>query len=241
MNEPALGRGFGFALWSLGMLGGLAVVLTWPAVSISGHAVQPPSLLGYAVVLALAVKVGGSVAPGLGLRAPVVEALTSRRPVIAPLGSQLVPGVLGGAVGALIAIALVQVAPADNPASLPYAPSLMTRVLGGGITEEIFFRWGTMALVLWVLWRVFQRKEEKPRPLLVWGAITISAVLFGAYHLPGVAALTGPLSPEMVAYVFAGPAAFGFVAGALFWRYGLEAAIIAHAMTHVFHDVAYAL
>lgn len=34
-------------------------------------------------------------------------------------------------------------------------------------------------------------------------------------------------------YVVLGNAAFGLVAGWLYWRYGLEAAVLAHAGAHV--------
>jgi hypothetical protein len=37
----------------------------------------------------------------------------------------------------------------------------------------------------------------------------------------------------VVAYVTIGNALFGVVAGYLFWRYGLEAAIAAHVSAHV--------
>jgi hypothetical protein len=43
----------------------------------------------------------------------------------------------------------------------------------------------------------------------------------------------GELSSPVVTYVIGGNAVFGVVAGWLFWRFGLEAAILAHAIAHV--------
>jgi membrane protease YdiL (CAAX protease family) len=37
----------------------------------------------------------------------------------------------------------------------------------------------------------------------------------------------------MLAYVLAGNTVFGIVAGYLYWRWGLETAILAHAGAHV--------
>jgi membrane protease YdiL (CAAX protease family) len=62
----------------------------------------------------------------------------------------------------------------------------------------------------------------------------VSALAFGAGHLPAAAAAVGRLDPATVGYVLAFNGAFGLVAGFLFWRRGLEAAMIAHALAHVF-------
>lgn len=67
----------------------------------------------------------------------------------------------------------------------------------------------------------------------MWAAIAISAVIFGVLHLPTTAALIGRLTQPVIIYVVAGNALFGLMTGYLFWRHGLEAAIIAHASAHV--------
>jgi membrane protease YdiL (CAAX protease family) len=45
------------------------------------------------------------------------------------------------------------------------------------------------------------------------------------------------LSPEvtapLVAYIIVGNAAFGFIAGYLYWKRGLECAIAAHMIAHI--------
>src|SRR5690606_20504576 len=110
---------------------------------------------------------------------------------------------------------------------------LSARILYGGIREELMLRWGLMSLLLWLSWRFIQRKSTSPSALLYWLAIIASAVLFGVGHLPAAHALVGDLSFPVVAYVIGGNAAFGVLAGWLFWRFGLEAAILAHAITHV--------
>jgi membrane protease YdiL (CAAX protease family) len=45
--------------------------------------------------------------------------------------------------------------------------------------------------------------------------------------------LVGVLTVEMLAYVLAGNTVFGIVAGYLYWTWGLETAILAHAGAHV--------
>ena len=63
--------------------------------------------------------------------------------------------------------------------------------------------------------------------------IVLSALVFGLAHLPVVATAVGPLPASAAAYVTLANAAFGLVAGYLFWRHGLEAAIIAHVAAHL--------
>ncbi len=64
-------------------------------------------------------------------------------------------------------------------------------------------------------------------------AIVGSALLFGAGHLPIAAMLAGGLTLPLTLYVITGNSIFGIVAGFLYWRRGLEAAIIAHMSVHV--------
>lgn len=90
-----------------------------------------------------------------------------------------------------------------------------------------------MSVLVWAFWVVFQGREGAPGGVWVWTAIAVSAVVFGLAHLPAAAALVGALTRPVVAYVVAGNALFGLVAGYLYWRSGLEAAILAHASARV--------
>lgn len=114
-----------------------------------------------------------------------------------------------------------------------FSPPLLARVLYGGVTEELLLRWGLMTAVLWLAWRFLQRRNGFPKAALAWVAIAISAILFGAGHLPAAHVLIGTLDTATVVYVLGANSAFGIAFGFLFWRFGLEAAMIAHAVAHV--------
>ena len=58
-------------------------------------------------------------------------------------------------------------------------------------------------------------------------AIVSAAVLFGAGHLP-LAAQLGPLTAAIVSRVIAYNAIAGLVFGTLYWKRGLEHAMLAH-------------
>jgi len=51
--------------------------------------------------------------------------------------------------------------------------------------------------------------------------------------LPAAALLVPHLTPGMIAWILIGNASFSLIAGWLYWKAGLEAAIIAHIASHV--------
>jgi membrane protease YdiL (CAAX protease family) len=90
-----------------------------------------------------------------------------------------------------------------------------------------------MSAFAWLAWRFLQGKRGVVSPRLVWLAIIVSALLFGVGHLPLASYLMGSLNGGVVLFVVGVNTAFGLVFGWLFWRRGLESAIVAHAMTHL--------
>ena len=73
----------------------------------------------------------------------------------------------------------------------------------------------------------------RPSSAIFISAIIISAVVFGIGHLPVASLLAGGLTVPLVIYVISANSLFGMVAGYLYWRRGLEAAMIAHMFAHV--------
>ena len=90
-----------------------------------------------------------------------------------------------------------------------------------------------MSLLLWLGWRVAQRGRGRPGTGLVAVAVVLSALLFALGHLPAAQAIAGVLTAPVVAFVLVGNTAFGLVAGGLYARHGLEAAVLAHLLAHL--------
>jgi hypothetical protein len=186
------------------------------------------------VLVLIAALIGASLAPRVGLAAPVITAIASSGGVIDAMRPQLVPGLVGGAIGAAVILGFSAFAPEFLMAIQPERPlPLVVRVLYGGITEEVLIRWGLMTAMVWAGWKVLNRDLQQPSSGVMWTAIAVSALAFGVSHLPSVAQSLPTLSVSVVAYITIGNALFGLVAGYLFWRYGLEAAMVAHASAHV--------
>jgi membrane protease YdiL (CAAX protease family) len=218
----------------------LPLIVDTSALPLPLAAVQLASMAQSTVMVFVAAMIGAALAPKTGLTAPFISALIARRPIgdgrLGGIGrSILVPGIVGGALGAAIVVVFHANAPAAlsdmrETATIP----LIVRVLYGGITEEVLIRWGLMSLFVWIGWRLAGVREGSPSAAVVWFAIALSAVLFGLGHLPAVIAATGGVTASTVIYVTVGNALFGFIAGYLFWRRGLEAAILAHCLAHLF-------
>jgi membrane protease YdiL (CAAX protease family) len=229
-------------LWVAGLPGIGALILGWLPRLVGGTADGAPAASGtlslavgsqLAAVLAAAVAVGMATAARCGLHAPVFEAIAARGAVWPALRRQLAPGLAGGIAGGLWLVAMAALTPAPlRAASETWAAPLSVRLLYGGVTEELIVRWGLTSLLCWFVWRVFARRRAVAPPAAVLAAIVAGAAAFGAAHLPSVVAMAGPPDASVVAWVIVGNGVFGLLAGWLYWRRGLEAAIIAHAAAH---------
>lgn len=232
---------FATTLWLASMIGAVAVTVTvLPQLSKDIALPAPLWLIGLAgllqngLLLALAVWAGVALAPPLGLRAPVFEAAATGRRILPELSSQALPGIVIGVPAGLLLFVFTRFSPREI-AELAgrYNPPLLARMLYGGITEEVLLRWGVMTGMTWLAWRFLQHRQDVVRPAYVWLAIVSSALVFGLGHLPIAHFLLGGFTPSILLWVIGANTSFGVLFGWLFWRRGLESAMVAHAMTHL--------
>jgi membrane protease YdiL (CAAX protease family) len=105
---------------------------------------------------------------------------------------------------------------------------LLLASVQAGVREEIFSRLLLMSLFTWVGNQLSGNEGGKPTSRLIWSGNIISAVIFGLAHLDNT-----PYSDELLLPligVFSISAFLGLLFGWLYWRYGIEAAILAHFM-----------
>jgi hypothetical protein len=236
----------GVALAGLG-LAGVASLALLPVerlapgpLPLSAGALRLLSLINPALLVIAAAWIGTVLAPRIGLDAPAVRlALAGASPV--PILRQLArpAGWLGLCTGLLLA----GYATASGPyfASLgaeaasriqALTPPLATRLLYGGIAEEILARWGVMTVVSWLAWRLLGR-PERPMAGVYWIGIVTSALIFALAHLPFLYSIAGDPPLWLILSALAANGLAGAVFGWLFWRRGLEAAMMAHGLAHV--------
>ena len=235
----------GLALWIAGMVGVLAAAFIMVPALIRQRQHRPLrrplwvisvlQCVQGGLLLALFAWGGAVLSARVGLHAWVFEALVEGRSWTTPLVRQLIPGLIAGVVLAVIPWYFVSHSLIYKIAS---PRMLFVGISYGGITEEIFMRWGLMTFLVWLGWRILQRSHGVPSFAIVWTAIIASAVIFGAGHLPATYQLQGHLTGVAIFSVIGGGAVFGVVTGYLYWRYGLESAMICHATAHICAYVA---
>ena len=236
----------GLLLWSASFLGAAIVTATvLPQIAAQVPMPAPLWLISVAslfqsgLILALAVWSGVALAASVGLRASAFEAAATRRPIMPALRPQLLPGLISGALGGPLLFLSFRFLPAAlSGVHERFNPPLLARVLYGGITEEVLLRWGLMTAIAWLTWRFLQRRQGALRPGNAWLAIAVSALMFGLGHLPVAIYLAGRFDPAVVVFVIGVNTAFGLLFGFLYWRWGLESAMIAHAVTHLVNALA---
>lgn len=231
----------GLILWLTAMSGVIpGAVLVTPlllagkSLPVSMSIVISVQIIQLALILALAVWSGVALGPRVKLYAPTFSGLLAGTPVSKTLKLQIFAGIAGGILGGILLLGFAAYTPKEMSAlTSRFVLPLWLRILYGGITEEILVRWGLMSAILWLGWKIFQSEKKDPHGLNVSFAILISALIFGAAHLPAANAMLGGLTPAVTLYILAGNASFGIIAGVLFWRFGIEAAIIAHTAAHM--------
>jgi membrane protease YdiL (CAAX protease family) len=198
------------------------------------------------VQIALFVGVGLWLGNKVRLGAPVLQAGLAGDPGALPRFRALLPlSISGGVVVAAIILVLDKVvfAPWLPDALLPRSsPSPWLGFLGsfyGGIAEELLLRLGLMTLLVWVGTKITRSKHFSSA--VIWIAIALTALLFGALHLPTTAQLV-PLTAIVVTRALLLNGIPGLLFGWLYWRKGLEAAMVAHfSCDIVLHVIAVAL
>ncbi len=170
--------------------------------------------------------VGLRLGASLRLGAPWLESWLSGGP--RPSSSAWPAAALLGAVtgAAIIGLSLAFGPIVGGAGGADVAPAVWKGLLAsayGGVFEEVLLRLFVMTGLVWLLARLAPK-----RPAWVfWGAIVLAALLFGAAHLPTAAQLM-ELSPAVVGRVVLYNAVGGLAFGWLYWKRGLEHAILAH-------------
>lgn len=231
--------------WAGGMIGTVAVmpyVLELMAdqfekaveeSGLSRLALVAVSIVQSGVLIAITVLAGLWASRKLNLRAPISEALVNRQPVGSIAKESLLLSLtLGAAAGGLLVLldrlVFEPLISEFNPAQLPQ-PAVWKGALAslyGGIAEELLCRLFLLSVIALALRWISRTPAGLPRWIL-WTANLLVALLFGLGHLPAAAAIL-PLTPIWVTRVLVFNGVFAVAMGYLFWKRGLESAMLAH-------------
>ena len=137
---------------------------------LSPMALRSLTLVQPALLVLAAVFVGTRLSPSVDLDAPVLRTVAEDRPIRRLLPRMIVPsplvvlptGLMVAGYGHVIRRFVTSFGPDAFARLEALALPLATRVLYGGIAEEIMIRWGLMTLLAWVIWRLRRRPERLP-------------------------------------------------------------------------------
>ena len=237
-----------FVLWIASVVGVLLVLpYALAKIPLSALSKAPPlyvliplEVLQGGLFLGLITLAGLFFASRTGLGAPILEAWLDGQDVRSKLRSILVPSILVGVVGTFVIIGLeiVVFQPAirnQDPVSAdaislwnePAAWKGLLASFEGGIVEEIELRLFAMSLFAWLGQLVFRKKDGTPTSAVLWSANVIAAVLFGVGHLPLISAMA-PLTGIIVLRTIVLNGLLGIAFGYLYWKRGLESAMLSH-------------
>ena len=243
--------------WTLEIAGVLAVVALLPySLTLQGPILKqhplpfplavllPLQILQNAILIGVFIALGMWLAPKVGLGTPLLVKWTTGEPVARALLPTLLLSVLWGVLAAVLVIFLdtkvfaIQLPHIAHPeAANPAAWKGFLASFYGGIDEEIFMRFGIMTLLVLGLGRIFRTAERRPTGVAFWLANIIAAVLFGLGHLPATAMLM-PLTKWVVLRALLLNGIPGIVFGALYWKRGLESAMVSHFAADLILHVA---
>jgi membrane protease YdiL (CAAX protease family) len=97
----------------------------------------------------------------------------------------------------------------------------------GGIAEEILLRLFLVSLFVWLTFKIKKNKDGLPTDFGIWLSIILAAIVFGLGHLPATSQII-PLTVLVVVRAVVLNGIGGIIFGWLYWKKGLESAIIAH-------------
>jgi membrane protease YdiL (CAAX protease family) len=177
----------------------------------------------------------------VGLGTPILDAATRGESVADRVRAILPLSIIWGVIGTLILLGLeffyfqpamlkelgTSASVLNLRTSQPIAWKGFLASFYGGIAEEILLRLLVMSFFVWLGHSISKTAEGKPTAGVIWIANILAAVLFGLGHLPALAPLVS-LTPLVIAreVVLNGLLGIGF--GWLYWKRGLEAAMISH-------------
>ncbi|GAB4463926.1 MAG: CPBP family intramembrane metalloprotease [Anaerolineales bacterium] len=263
MNKPFNWKVF-FIVWIAAIVGVIAITpysLTLQHETLQNANLPMPlpllvtfQILQNAVMFGILTALGLFFANRIGLGLPILETRLNGESVGDRVRAILPLSIVTGAVASLLIVVLDvfvfqpvllrELGDSANTLNLQSAqPPAWQGFLAsfyGGISEEVLLRLFVMSLFAWLGSFISRTAEGKPANAVFWVANILAAVLFGLGHLPATANLI-PLTPLVVtrAIVLNGLAGVAF--GWLYWKRGLESAMIAHFSADIVLHVLLAL
>lgn len=197
------------------------------------------------VIFSIAIFMGLYLYKRVGFNLPILEGWLEGKEVVnylkSILGISIGLGVLSGIIIVFLSFLFIPVSSIFQSASMsvPLWKAFLA-CFYGGISEEILLRLFLMTLIVWIIYKIKKTADGKPTVIGIWLAIIISAVIFGLGHLPITGTITA-ITPLIVVRAVLLNGIAGIILGWLYWKKGLESAMIAHFSADIVLQVIFPL
>jgi len=184
------------------------------------------------VMFAIVIFLGLFLSKRIGMGLPILQSVLDGKNQTKEIKSILLPsislGIIAGILIVLSGIPFNKFIPESLKLETPVTVwKALLASFYGGIAEEILLRLFLVSLFVWIIFKIKKDKDGKPTVFGIWLSIILASVFFGLGHLPATAQttnLTGIIIIRAVVLNGIG----GIIFGWLYWKKGLESAIIAH-------------
>lgn len=205
------------------------------------------SVIQSTILFAIALFFGLKLSKKFGLGLPIIESyIDKKKPPVKIKSILKISILLGVAIGIIIILLDLLFTKFGVGISLWtwQTPARWERFLAsfyGGIWEEILLRLFFMTFLIWIF-NLFKKSDKDilDNKFIMWSSIIIAAVIFGLGHLPITQSITN-LTPLVITRAILLNGVGGIVFGWLYWKKGLESAIIAHFSTDIILQILFPL
>lgn len=222
-----------------------ALALSPALASVFTPVVLIAQLIQSIILFAIAILVGLILYKRVGFKMPILEGWLEGKEVgnylKSILGISVGLGVLAGILIILVSFLFTSASSILQGAELtvPVWKGLLASFYGG-IGEEILFRLFVMTVIVWIFYKIKKTPEGKPTTTGIWLAIIITAILFGVGHLPITGSITA-ITPLVIARAIVLNGIGAIIFGWLYWKKGLESAMISHFSADIVLHVLFPL
>lgn len=195
------------------------------------------------VIFSVAIFLGLILAKRVGFSLPVLEGWLEGREVgsyfRSILGISIGLGLLSGVIIVVLSLLFTPVTATfqNVELSIPLWKGFLASFYGA-ISEEIVMRLFLMTVIVWIIFKIKKTEDGKPTTWGIWIAIVVSAVIFGLGHLPITGSITS-ITPLIIGRAVLLNGVGGIVFGWLYWKKGLESAMMGHFSADIVLHVIY--
>jgi len=204
------------------------------------------SIVQSSILFFVLILTGLFISKKIGFGAPILERWSEKKEIKtyikSIIGISIGLGILAGILIILADYILYFSAAVSNTAATNYPPVWQGLLASfyGGINEEILLRLFFMSLLVWIIFKIKKTDDDNPTNLSIWLSIILAAILFGLLHLPITTSITA-ITPVIIARALLLNGIGGVIFGWLYWKKGLESAMLSHFSADIILYVVFPL